>query len=122
MLGLFQAFTTLLQQGYITSMPRLYPVLLKDYKGGYMSRERMAALEEAVKVSGGRILNTYPVKSSTHATSFEGNTAYQAYVDNKAELGKTIVLFTGRIWPATPSKVSLPVCNSISDLSRTIVL
>lgn len=116
MLGLFEAFAKLKNLGLISSLPRLYPVLLKDYKAGYLSPERKRALEKVVNLTGGHIIEMSPMRTVSQPTSFEGNTAYQAYLDRKAEIGKAIVIFTGRLWPDSSSEIKLPLANSLIDL------
>jgi len=120
MLGLYQAFRTLQDLGYITSLPRLFPVLLQDYHGGFLSAERRASLEQAAQVSGGAICELAPVYEQHWATSFEGNTAYQAYLKQKDTLGKTILLFTGRVWP-NKTITSPSVVNSLAQLPQNLL-
>lgn len=117
-LGMYQAFMTLKKLGMIQSLPRMYPVLLTNYQGGYLSPERQKSLDEMVVTTGGRILRSDPVRDGNEQTSFEGNTAHHMYQQCQKELGKTILLFTGRIWPSSTQKTTLPTYSSLVDLTE----
>lgn len=116
-LGMYQGFLKLQKMGMIKTLPRIYPVLLLEYNGGYLSPGRREALEKVVSDTGGRILESVPVRDGPENTSFEGNTAYHMYLQCQKELGKTILLFTGRIWPSSTQKTTLPMYTSFAELT-----
>ncbi|MBI4836290.1 MAG: PLP-dependent lyase/thiolase [Candidatus Abawacabacteria bacterium] len=121
-LGMHRAFSLLQQQGLIKSLPRLYPVLLENYPAGHLSPERRRQLVTVVAESKSEILVSSPVYNGQQLTSFEGNTAYQVYEQNKQKLGKTIVLFTGRIWPVSGETATMPMYQSLAALVKNYSL
>lgn len=120
-LGMFKAFKMLQEKGLLQSIPRLFPVVLKDYKGGTLTLERKKELEKVVKESEGEILQMQPVLSGKENTSFEGNTSMQACMENQTKINKAIVIFTGKVWP----EMALPshkVYTKVPDFAKDFQL
>ncbi len=125
-LGMYRAFKMLQEKGLLKSLPRLFPVLLQDYKGGTLTAERTKELEKVISETNGQIITIKPVLDGEEVTSFEGNTALRAYeqckIKNvKCKIGKAIVIFTGRIWPEMPIPEH-KVYSSVSDFAKDFKL
>lgn len=118
MLGMYQAFMILQERGMLKTPPRLFPVLMTDYHGGTLTKERRQQLELAVAQTGGKILLHQTVYDGPYPTSFEGNTAFAAYEKEKKHIDKAVVIFTGKKWPVMPLATPLPQCATLQALKH----
>ncbi|OGC82287.1 MAG: hypothetical protein A2V81_02000 [Candidatus Abawacabacteria bacterium RBG_16_42_10] len=125
-LGMTKAFKNLQEKGLLKTLPKLFPILLQDYKGGTLTTERRQELEKAVSEMDGKIITMRPILKGQENTSFEGNTALRAYeeckIQNvKCKIDKAVVIFTGRecLKQAIPE---YKVYSSISDFAKDFKL
>lgn len=128
-LGMYKAFDMLQKAHLLKTLPKLCPILLKEYKGGTLTDERKKDLERVVTQTRGTFISMKPVLDGKEATSFEGNTALQEYLkfriqsldstrdDKKFKINKAIVIFTGRIWPDIPVPEH-KIYTSVSDFAK----
>ncbi len=119
-LGMGKAFQALLSAGILSTVPKIFPVLLKGYHGGTMSEKRLEEVHQLALTTGGQVIEQ-PLVTSV-STSFEGATAYQAYLDYSQQVDKAVVIFTGRQWPQPLKPITMPQVHTITELMTQIAL
>ncbi len=121
-LGMYKSFCLLQSKGLLATLPKIFPVLISDYQGGTLTRDRCLALESAAFHTGGNILEHSAVDKGDHQTSFEGNTAFAAYQQNHRAGEKAVVIFTGKKWDAPLKPYSLPQYATIQAFRHDYLL
>ncbi len=121
-LGMYEAFAILKEQKFLNSLPRLFPVLMTNYSGGTLTDERHDQLQSVVAATNGEIVFQAISNNGMFDTSFEGNTAFEAYEARKKSLDKVVVVFTGKRWPVVQTDHPLPRYATIQALKHDFLL